>query len=134
MNAKNAQEENKNTVRRFFSCFNSKDPEGLAALLAESLDWWIIGDTKVSGHKDKRTIVLGLKFIHRVYAGFAFQLGQLTAEEDRVSAIAESQGRHKSGKEYHNHYHFLFTFDRDGRILAVKEYMDTRHAAWIDAG
>jgi uncharacterized protein len=33
----------------------------------------------------------------------------------------------KNGKTYQNKYHFLFQV-RDGKIQAVKEYLDTTHA------
>ncbi len=57
---------------------------------------------------------------------------QVTAEENRVAVTAESKGKHSNGKEYNNHYHFLFTIE-NGKVIKVKEYLDTEHASWIDA-
>ena len=51
----------------------------------------------------------------------------MTAEDDRVAVEAESMAKLVNGERYHNRYHFLFVL-RDGRIQAVKEYLDTLHA------
>ena len=50
----------------------------------------------------------------------------MTAEDDRVAVEAESKAKLVNGTLYHNRYHFLFVV-RDGRIHAVKEYLDTLH-------
>ena len=51
----------------------------------------------------------------------------LTAEGERVAVEAESYGETATGKIYNNLYHFLFEV-RDGKIQAVREYLDTIHA------
>ena len=51
----------------------------------------------------------------------------LTAEGDRVAVEAESYGEMATGKIYNNLYHFLLEV-RDGKIHAVREYLDTMHA------
>jgi ketosteroid isomerase-like protein len=51
----------------------------------------------------------------------------VTAEGDKVAVEAESHANMKSGKTYQNKYHFLITI-QDGKIQAVKEYLDTAHA------
>ena len=40
---------------------------------------------------------------------------------------------HASGKPYNNKYHFLLTI-KNGKILELKEYMDTQMAAKILLG
>lgn len=75
---------------------------------------------------------LVFKMIFRGFDSFAFTLHDLTAGY-RVAVTAESRGDHKSGKKYNNHYHFLF-FIKDGKISRVKEYFDTEHAMWLEAG
>jgi ketosteroid isomerase-like protein len=59
--------------------------------------------------------------------GIEISLGAMTAEDDRVAVEAESKARLVNGALYHNRYHFLYVV-RDGRIHAVKEYLDTLHA------
>lgn len=126
-------EENKKIVQSLFAALNAGEIEKADALLAEDLSWWIIGRAKVSGEKDKRTVRLTFKMIFRGFNSFAFTVHDLTAEGDRVAATAESHGDQKSGKKYNNHYHFLF-FIKDGKICRVKEYFDTEHAMWLEAG
>ena len=54
------------------------------------------------------------------------------AEGDRVALEVTSSGDLKNGRRYRQDYHFLIEF-RDGRISAVREYLDTQHAhdVWI---
>ena len=75
-----------------------------------------------------RTVSPVLVSIFNIFPeGLIFTLYGMTAEDDRVALEAESHGVHKSGKQYNNHYHFLFRI-RDGKIAEIKEYADTAHA------
>jgi ketosteroid isomerase-like protein len=49
------------------------------------------------------------------------------AEGDSVAVEVESSGDLKNGRQYRQQYHFLLAF-RDGKISAVREYLDTQHA------
>ena len=126
-------EKNKQIIRDLFNAINTKGNAKIGELFSDDLDWWILGKTKVSGHKDKRGMLLGFKLIHRAFEGFQFTLHDFTSEENRVAVTAESKGKHSSGRDYNNHYHFLFTLS-DGKIKSVKEYFDTEHAIWIENG
>ncbi|MBK8398828.1 MAG: nuclear transport factor 2 family protein [Leptospiraceae bacterium] len=126
-------EDNKQIVRNYFELINKKENQKAFELLSEDLNWWIIGKAKVSGVKDKRLITVGFKMIQRAFESFQFILYEFTAEENRVAVTAESKGKHSSGKDYNNHYHFLFTIE-NGKIAKVKEYLDTEHAIWIENG
>ncbi|MEM9621657.1 MAG: hypothetical protein AAF993_08415, partial [Pseudomonadota bacterium] len=50
----------------------------------------------------------------------------ITAEGDRVAVEAVSSGETLDGKTYNNEYHFLFVC-RNGKLTAVREYMDPMH-------
>jgi ketosteroid isomerase-like protein len=54
------------------------------------------------------------------------------AEGNRVALEVVSSGDLKNGRQYRQEYHMLMEF-RDGRISAVREYLDTQHAhdVWI---
>ena len=56
------------------------------------------------------------------------------AEGDRVALEVESSGDLKNGRLYRQQYHIVMEF-RDGKICAVREYLDTQHAhdVWIAA-
>lgn len=125
--------DNKTIIKDFFNFLNTNELNQAFNLMDESLHWWILGNIPVSGDYDKRKISLGLKMIFRSFESFRFELGTMTAEDDRVSVIAESFGIRKTNqKKYNNHYHFLFTF-KDDKIVKVEEYFDTVHATWIES-
>ncbi len=126
-------QENRAVVEGLFAAINARDIEKADGLLADDLDWWIIGRAQVSGNKDRRMVRLLFKMIFRGFHEFRFTLHDFTIEDERVAVTAESHGVHRSGKSYNNHYHFLF-FVADGRIHRVKEYFDTEHAIWLEAG
>ena len=54
------------------------------------------------------------------------------AEGGRVALEVTSSGDLKNGRLYRQEYHFLLEF-RDGKICAVREYLDTQHThdVWI---
>jgi ketosteroid isomerase-like protein len=58
------------------------------------------------------------------------QLRDVTAEDDRVSVTMEGNLPLKSGKAFKSHYHNLL-WVRDGKVSAVKEYLDTYHVGEI---
>jgi ketosteroid isomerase-like protein len=58
--------------------------------------------------------------------GFKLNVTSMIAEDNKVAAEVVSEGKHKNGKEYNNKYHFLFEIEQ-GKIISVKEYMDTLH-------
>jgi ketosteroid isomerase-like protein len=64
----------------------------------------------------------------RFVGGLSFELGSITAEENRVSVLAEVRARKRDGSEYHNLYHFYFEAD-GSRIIAAREYNDTLYAS-----
>jgi len=51
----------------------------------------------------------------------------MIAEGNEVAVEAESFATMTNGRVYANRYHFLFEV-ADGKILRIKEYMDTMHA------
>jgi ketosteroid isomerase-like protein len=52
---------------------------------------------------------------------------QLVAEGDTVCAQFVLSARTARGKDYRNHYHFVFRV-RGDQIVLVKEYVDTQYA------
>ena len=60
--------------------------------------------------------------------GLAMTIIGTAAETDRVAIETESFGRFVDGRVYSNIYHFLFEI-RDGKVSAIREYMDTSYAA-----
>ena len=129
-------EQNKAIAQEFFARFSASDLDGALATLSEDATWLIPG-------KRDRMPTAGLYTKERIARLFQAMLKQLkgglqmtvlstVAEGDRVAIEAESSGDLENGRLYRQKYHFLLEF-RDGRICAVREYLDTQHAhdVWI---
>lgn len=119
--------DNKQIVRSFFEHLNRGDVAAAFAPIDDDVAWWVPGTLPFSGTKNKAGY---MGIVGKIQSGFpdglAFTVGTLVAEGDLVAAEVESLGRHRNGKTYNNRYHFLFTL-RAGKVVAVKEYMDTLH-------
>ena len=66
-------------------------------------------------------------------SGITFNITGITAEDERVAVEISGEAIHASGEKYNNQYHFLLRI-KDGKILELKEYMDTQLAAKILLG
>jgi ketosteroid isomerase-like protein len=60
-------------------------------------------------------------------SGLNMSVVSCMAEGDRVALEVVSAGNLKNGRQYRQEYHMLLTF-RDGKIMSVREYLDTQHA------
>lgn len=118
-------EANKASALLFIEAIANGDAKAIVAAYHEDGTCWTSGNTLISGTKDVAELE---QFSAGVLEAFpdklAFEITGITAEGDRVAVEAESDGKHVSGAHYHNYYHFLFEF-KDGKVLRLKEYMDT---------
>lgn len=121
-------EQNKQIVRDFFEALSNADVDGIVNAYADDGSCWTAGSFPFSGRFNKAQIAEGTKGILGLFPDkLKFTIKAMTAEGDRVAVEAESHGRHMSGRLYHNEYHFLFII-RGGKIVELKEYLDTMHA------
>ena len=124
-------EKNKNVVLSFFENFSAGKVDAALAMLADTATWWVAGNPEkfvLAGTKTKAQFTELLNGIGAAMPkGLRVTPKGLTAEGDRVAVEAESYGETATGKVYNNLYHFLFEV-RDGKIQAVREYLDTMHA------
>jgi uncharacterized protein len=124
-------EANKNVVLSFFENFSAGKVDAALALMADTATWWVAGKPDkfvLAGTKTKTQCAEIVKeIVTAMPKGLRVTPKGLTAEGDRVAAEAESYGETATGKIYNNLYHFLFEV-RDGKIQAVREYLDTMHA------
>lgn len=125
-------EANKRLVLDFLGHYAAGRYEAALAMLAPDSQWWLPGhpdEFPAAGWADKATVERRLAGNLKLLPnGLQITTGAITAEDDRVAIEAESEATLVNGRKYHNRYHFLFIL-RDGRIHAVKEYLDTLHAA-----
>ena len=129
-------EHNKATAREFFARFSASDIEGALALMTEDATWLIPGKPDrmpTAGlYAKDRLSKLFYTMLKQLERGLQLTVKGMLAEGDRVALEAESSGDLKNGRRYRQQYHFLIEF-RDGRISAVREYLDTQHAhdVWL---
>jgi len=127
---------NKATAQRFFDLFSASDLDGVLALLTDDATWRIPGKkelTPTAGVYTKERIGrLFHRMLDNLTTGLRMTVISAIAEGNRVALEVTSCGDLKNGRLYRQEYHFLMEF-RDGRISAVREYLDTQHAhdVWI---
>ena len=125
---------NRQRALDFFSAMNRGDVDAIVAAYAEDGTCWTSGSTLISGTLNLEQIRKGAGAIFEAFPdGLEFIVHGITAEGDRVAVEAESRGRHVSGRFYNNLYHFLLIF-RDGKLLRLKEYMDTEMVTDVVCG
>ena len=120
-------EANRQTVLKFLEVFSTGDVDAILAMMDDSATWWVAGTIPLSGTKSKQEFGEMLAGVASTCNGpITLTPHGVTAQGERVAVETESYAELKNGRVYNNQYHFLFVA-RDGKILAVKEYLDTMH-------
>jgi ketosteroid isomerase-like protein len=129
-------EQNKRVVGEFFARFSAHDIAGALDMMTGDATWWIAGQPEsfaVAGLHSKEQIArLFDNMAGQLKGGLKMTVQGSIAEGDRVAVEVESYGELRNGRVYHNQYHFSMII-RDGKISAVREYLDTQHvfATWF---
>jgi hypothetical protein len=121
---------NKKLVQDFLEVFSRGDVAGIVARLHPDATWWVSGTMNgLSGTYTRQQMAELLKGVTALYKQGALRItpSSMLAEDNAVAVEAESYAELNNGRVYNNRYHFLFEV-ADGKILKVKEYMDTQHA------
>ncbi len=120
-------EENKKIVDLFFKRVTAGKIDDAFELVDENVSWWVPGDLPFSGTKSKAEYLVVVNQITKGFpTGFELKTTAMIAEGDKVAAEVVSAGTHVNGRRYNNRYHFLVQM-RAGKMISVKEYMDTLH-------
>jgi ketosteroid isomerase-like protein len=127
---------NRDVAMELFARFTAGDVPGVLALMHDDATWKIPGKPELSPSagvysKDK----IGALFdtmMGRLKGGLRMTVKNVIAEGAQAAVEVTSHGELKNGRIYEQEYHFLLEF-RDGRIAAVREYLDTQHAfaVWL---
>lgn len=124
-------EDNKRTAMALLRASAVHDGPAFEALMHPDATYWTLGKPhlcKFGGEKTRAAICAYMAtpsiFLN---GGVDVTFGAITAEDDRVAIEAETTGTLPDGRVYTNSYHYLMTF-RDGKVLRVKEYLDTQAA------
>jgi ketosteroid isomerase-like protein len=120
--------ETRAVVERYFDAMRTGSP-ALPALLADDVSWWVPPSSPLGGlHEGKAKVLALMAQGVGLYDGpLSITIESLIAEGDRAAVQLVIDGRTAKGEPYHNFYHFAFRV-RDGRICAVREYVDTLYA------
>jgi ketosteroid isomerase-like protein len=122
---------NKSVAIDFFTRFTASDIAGVLDTLTEDVTWLIPGKPESSpsaGLYDKQRLAGLFKvMLSRLKGGLTMTVKSAIAEGNKVALEVQSYGELTNGNIYRQEYHFLMEF-REGRICAVREYLDTQHA------
>ena len=119
--------QNKELVATFFELFSKGEIDDAFSMVSDTAVWWVPGDLPFSGTKSKTEYLQVVGAIQQGFPnGLQLNATSMVAEGDKVAVEVESYGEHANGRTYQNKYHFLITIE-NGRIIHVKEYMDTLH-------
>lgn len=124
-------EANKRTALRLLEASGKHDGNTFDELLHPDATYWVIGDPRLfayGGEQTRAQIVAYMSTPSIFVGGVEYSFGDITAEDDRVAIEATTRGTLPDGRVYTNVYHYLMKF-RDGKIIRVKEYLDTQLAA-----
>jgi ketosteroid isomerase-like protein len=131
-----SSERNKEIAQRFFDRFSASDIDGALALMTDDATWRIPGKRELSPtagvYSKDRIARLFRRMLDALASGLRMTVVSSLGEGDCVALEVVSSGDLKSGRQYRQEYHFLMEFE-NGRIRAVREYLDTQHAhdVWI---
>ena len=124
---------NKKIAINFFKALSSGSETYLDFYNDDSIIW-TAGDNAIGGTRSKKEIIDFAKGILAAFpAGILFNITGITAENERVALEVSGKAIHASGEAYNNKYHFLLRI-KNGKIIELKEYMDTQLAAKILLG
>lgn len=121
-------EANKQLVRDTWNAVGEGDVDTFLDGLADDVTWTFFGSHRFAGTFAGKEDLLGRLFapLHEVLddSGIRVEILSMTAEGDRVVAEMKGKARSKAGKDYNNDYCLVITV-ADGRIKAVREYLDS---------
>lgn len=125
--------ENKEIAIKFFEALSSGSESYLDFYNDDSIIW-TAGNNAIGGTRTKKEIIDFAQGILAAFpTGITFNITGMTAENERVAVEVSGEAMHASGEAYNNKYHFLLTI-KNGKIIELKEYMDTQLAAKILLG
>lgn len=122
---------NKKLVTDFIEAMRVSDVEKLQSMITENFSWWINGKVEylqTAGEHDKDFFISFFGGGSELFPeGAEFKVTGMVAESNKVAVEASMAAKTAMGSLYQNDYHFLFTIE-NGKIVRMKEYMDTYHA------
>ena len=122
-------EENKALVREYFRRMQAGEPT-VAEMMTEDVTWWVPQSSELGGTHRGKEAVLALmgKGVDLYQLPLRVEIEEMVAERDQVCVQLVVEAKTAAGLPYRNDYHFAFRI-RDGKLAAVREYVDTKYAS-----
>ena len=127
---------NEQLIVDFFDTLNAEDLDGLRPLLHPEASWIPMSTQDIPGagahHGHKGIIDEFLAPVRGLFVGKDPQntISTLFSKGNLVACETHGVGALKNGKTYDNHYAWLVEI-KDGKIFAIREYMDTAYIQTI---
>ncbi|WP_128893343.1 nuclear transport factor 2 family protein [Erythrobacter sp. HKB08] len=120
-------ETNRSLITKAFEGLRHGDPSHFMPLFDEDIEWWVMGSSAWSKHA-KGLANVERDLVGPLFARFAgpyLNIPELIlADGDHVVVLAKGDAETVEGERYDNDYCFVFRM-KDGKIVEVREYMDT---------
>lgn len=114
--------DNKKLVSRFFELLSAGKIDPAFELLSDDLKWLTLSNRQGMSKDSVKGMITWL-FGSVLQGPVSQHITSITAEENRVAAMAEGRGVTQKGEPYDNLYNFLFEI-QDGLICQVWEFND----------
>lgn len=121
-------------VERYLHAAEAGDEQELREVFAEDATWQLRGDLPISGTWRGRDAIID-EFLATALGYYqpgsvSLAVTNVLADADQVVLEWTSRARNRRGEPYENFCIGVFTI-REGKIQAVREYMDTLYAQRI---
>lgn len=121
-------ETNKAVALKFLHALCGGDVATLKTVTADDIVAILPGTSQIAGTRHLPEILVVCEMFPKISkAGLIPKVLAVTAEDDRVAIEWEGECTLLNGQAYNNFYHMLF-FIRDGKVVRMKEYLDTKMA------
>jgi ketosteroid isomerase-like protein len=119
-----SESRNVELLKEYLGALQASDGDKMASMLHPDLRYWVSPGSAFSGNHDKPSLLALLPAIFDAQSGpTVLTYREITAQDDRISVVADGTMPLKSGGRYDQTYHWLFKF-RDDKVVEILEYID----------
>jgi hypothetical protein len=119
--------DNRRIIAEAFDGLARADPTAFVGSMADDIVWIIEGQSRLSRRFEGKAAVEN-QLVPALFANFATPYRnipeEIIADADRVVVLARGEVKTVRGEDYDNSYCFVLRM-RDGKIVELREYMDT---------
>jgi ketosteroid isomerase-like protein len=119
--------ENKRIIAEIFDDLSRADGRAFFDAMADDLVWIIEGQSRFSRRYEGKAAIQN-ELAPALFANFASDYrnfaDEIIAEGERVVVLARGEVKTVRGEDYNNSYCFVMRM-RDGKIVELREFMDT---------